>query len=305
MFAEVRSRADNFGLAHVVVGNEDDLEKVTNVLVIVHNCPNAVDQVNDLLRHPVPWSSLATENGDARELLLPLLGLHGLEGQVTVNDAKDVELLTLVLVDTLDLNIKQGSWVYRNAVCGLDKLRKADLVGVLDLIPLFAEVLIFCKLLNAVQQSKILEEFMAANLGCNELRQSGVGLVKPTTGSDAVGHVGELVRTVNLHKVFEDSCLNEVRVQLSDTVDLVRSDNGQEGHPYHLRLGFLNDGNSPEHVSVLGERLLHRLEEVEIDFIDNLQMSGEEVLHQTNRPLLQSLREDGVVGVAKLGNVRE
>lgn len=48
--------------------------------------------------------------------LLPVLGGHGLELEVPVDDAKDIELLAFVLVHALDLNIKQGAGVDADAV---------------------------------------------------------------------------------------------------------------------------------------------------------------------------------------------
>lgn len=48
--------------------------------------------------------------------------------------SEDVQLLSFVLVDTLDLHIKEGSRVDSHASAGLDVLSKPDLVGVLDLM---------------------------------------------------------------------------------------------------------------------------------------------------------------------------
>ncbi|GJC79271.1 hypothetical protein ColLi_02109 [Colletotrichum liriopes] len=234
VLAQVGSRNDHLGLADVVVLQEDDLEQIANVLVLVDDGTDIVDQMNDLLGHPVARRSLSAKDGDARRRLLAVLGRHGLEGEVTMDDTKDVHLLALVLVDTLDLDVEE---------------RRG-----------------------------------------------------PTPRGDAVGDVGELVGAVDVDEVLENGGLDEVGVQLSYAVDLVGTDNGQECHADHLGLRLLDNGDPAEEVSVVGEHLLDALEEEEIDVVNNLQVSGKQVLDQANGPLLQSLGKNRVVGVAERGS---
>lgn len=221
-----------------------------------------------------------------------------------MDDAKDVELLTLVLVDSLDLNIEQSRGVHSDADSRLDELGKSDFVGILDLGPFLTEFLVLSILLKLVQIGEVLEEAITPDLGSDELRETRVGLVEPAARSDSVGHIGELVGTVDLDKVLEDSGLDEIRVQLSNTIDLMRPNNCQERHAHHLCLRLLNDRNSAQDVSVIRESLLDLLEEKQVNVVDNLQMSGQKVLDQTNGPLLQGFGQDGVVGVTELKNVR-
>ena len=96
MLADVRGWADDLGLADVVVLQVDDLEQVTYVFVIIDDLADAVYKVDDGLGHPVAWRRLAAEDGHARRQLLALVGVHGLDGQVPVDDTKDIELLPLV-----------------------------------------------------------------------------------------------------------------------------------------------------------------------------------------------------------------
>lgn len=124
--------------------------------------------------------------------------------------------------------------------------------------------------------------------------------MKPAARRDGVGDVGELVGTVDGDEVSENGGLDEIGVQFGYPVDLVRTHDCEESHANHLRLRFFDDGNPPEHVAVLGELLLHGLEEEQVDVIDNLHVTWKEVLQERNRPLLQGLRKDSVVGVAKL-----
>ena len=75
-------------------------------------------------------------------------------------------------------------------------------------------------------------------------------------------------------------------MELSYTIDLVASNSREVSHLHHLRLGFLDDRNTPEHVAVLGELLFHHVKELRVDFVNNLEVSREQVLHHRNRPFL-------------------
>uniref|UniRef100_A0A1Y1L8Q7 Uncharacterized protein n=1 Tax=Photinus pyralis TaxID=7054 RepID=A0A1Y1L8Q7_PHOPY len=299
MFANVRSRANHFRLAHVIILQENNLEQVTNILVLIHHRADRVDQVDNLLGHPISRRSFTAKDTHARQLLLTLVGRHGLEAQILMNNAKDVQLLTLILVDTLDLHVKQGGRVDNNASSVLDVLRQTHLVGVLDLCPLLAKLLVVNVLLQLVEKRKVLEEVIAAAFGGNQFGQAGVGLVQPTAWCNAVCNIGELVRAVNFDKVLENGGLDEVRVEFRHAIDLVGADDGKERHAYHLGLGFLNDGYPAEHVPVVREGLFYALQKEQVDVVDDLQVPREQVLDETNGPFLEGFWEDRMVGVSK------
>lgn len=62
VLANVAGRADDLGLADVVVAQEDDLERITNIRIVVDDVAYLAHKVNDRLRHPVARSCLATED---------------------------------------------------------------------------------------------------------------------------------------------------------------------------------------------------------------------------------------------------
>lgn len=206
-----------------------------NLVVGVDDDPDGVDEVDDLLGHPVARRRLAAKDGHAR-LPLALLGAHGLVAHVAVDDTKDVELLPLVIVYPLDLHVEEGRRVDRDARRCLDVLGQPHLVGVLDLGPLAPEARVVGQGLEPVELCQVLEEAVTAALGRHQLRQTRVGLVQSPPRRDAVGHVGELVGPADLDKVLEDSRLDQVRVQLRHLVDLVRPDDDQVRHAHHLGL---------------------------------------------------------------------
>lgn len=226
--------------------------------------------MDNSLRHPVARSSLATEDGDTWSKLLPLLWGHLLDGEVSVNDSEDVELLSLVFMYTLDLNVEERLGVDADTSSLQDVLGKSDLVGILNLCPLLLELLVIDKVLKLVEKGQVLQELVAAKLGGDELRESWVSLVQPSSWCDTVGDICELVWSVDLDKVLENGSLDQVGVKLSNTVDLVRANDCKVGHSYHLWLRFLDDGNSAEHVTILGKSSFDLLQEVQIDIINDL-----------------------------------
>jgi len=262
VLTDIRGRGNDLTLGHIVVLDEDDLERIANLRIVVDDSANFVDKMDDTLSHPVAGSSLATKDGDSRLHLLSLFGRHGLESQIAVNDTEDVKLLTLVLVNTLDLDIEQSCRVDLYAGSILDVVGKASFVGILDVLESLTELLVIGVGLNLVQEGKVLEEVVATKLGSDELGQLRVGLVQPAARSDTVGDVGEFVLTVNLDEVLEDGGLDQIRMQLGDTIDLVRAYNGKEGHADHLGVRLLDNGDTGEHVAILGEGALDVLQEV-------------------------------------------
>ena len=236
MFTDVACRNDDLGLADIVILQEDDLEKIANLLISIDDLADLVDEMDDGLRHPVPWRRLATKDTYARLGFLTLLWRHLLQLQIPVDDAEDVELLSLVLVHTLHLNIEQTSRIDRDIMGFFDILGEAHLVGVLDLLEFFPEVLVIHKILELVEQSEVSKELVSTELASNQFRETWIGLVQPSPRGDAVGDICEFVWTVDLDKVFENGRLDEVGVKLSDTVDLVTADNSQVGHANPLRL---------------------------------------------------------------------
>jgi hypothetical protein len=121
-----------------------------------------------------------------------------------------------------------------------------------------------------VQQSQVFQEVVATKLGCNELGELGVGLVQPSARCDTICDVCELVGSIDLDKVLEDGSLDQIRVQLGYTVDLMGANQGEEGHADHLGLRLFNDRDTSEKIAVTREVALNELEEVQVYVIHDL-----------------------------------
>jgi len=77
----------------------------------------------------------------------------------------------------------------------------------------------------------------------------------------------------------------------------VRANDGEPGHSDLLRRALLNERHAGETVPVLRPLLLDLSQEVVVDVIDDLEVSRQEVFEEGNGPALESLGQDGVVGV--------
>ena len=113
---------------------------------------------------PVSWRSLATYNGHARSELLALFPTHPLDVEIPVDDTENVHLLALVLVDTLDLDVEESCRVDGVTSRLLDVFGKADLVGILDLLPFLAELLVIHKLFERGELGEIAQIVEPADL---------------------------------------------------------------------------------------------------------------------------------------------
>ena len=143
-----------------------------------------------------------------------------------MDDTQNVELLSFVLVYTLDLNVEERMRVNADTSRLFDMLGQPNLVGKLDLLPFFLERLVVDVVLQLVQEGEVGKEIVASEFRSNEVRKARVGLVQPSSRSNTVRDVGEFVRTVDADKVFEDGCLDEIRVELGNTIDLVATNDG-------------------------------------------------------------------------------
>ena len=297
MFANVGRRNDDLCLADIVVLDEDTLEQIANIWIVVDDFPDAVDQVDDSLGHPVARSSLATEDGDARSELLLLLGGHGLDLKVAVNNAKDVELLSFILMNTLDLDVEEGSWVDGDSCGVLDVLGQANLVRILDLLPFLTEIRIINVCFDLMEQCEIFQVVIAAEFGSNQLGKAWVSLVQPPARSDAVRNVCELVWAINLDKVLEDCRLDQIGVKLGNAIHLVRTDDGQVRHANHLRIRLFDNRNPTQQIAVLWKVSLDKLQELQVYVVNDLKVTRKKPLHEWNGPFLKRLGQNGMVGI--------
>jgi len=116
---------------------------------------------------------------------------------------------------------------------------------------------------------------------------------------DTVGDITKLVLAIEVDKIPQDRRPDKLRVELSDTVDLIRADNSKVGHADVLRLAFLDQRHSRQLLLIARELALDGLEESPVEVVDYLEVSGEELLHERDGPPFQSFGQHGMVGEGK------
>ena len=123
--------------------------------------------------------------------------------------------------------------------------------------------------------------------------------IKYVPRRDTVGDITELVFPIEVDEVLKDGGPDELRVELSDTIDLVRADDSKVGHADVLRLTLLDQRHLRQLLLIARELAFNGLEECPVDIVDNLEVSGKELLHERDGPFFQSLGKHCVVGEGK------
>ena len=113
LLADICRRKDDLRIGHAVVLDKDDLQLSVDAAVVVDHVPHGVDKLDDLLCPDVAGGCLRAEDkgprieGHLRMLLDLVVQIHHME---------DVEELSLVLVETFYLHVKDGAGIYLDTV---------------------------------------------------------------------------------------------------------------------------------------------------------------------------------------------
>ena len=132
----------------------------------------------------------------------------------------------------------------------------------------------------------------------DEPREVGVRQQEPAPRRHAVGLVveaaGELLGQVAQHGRPEQS-----RVERGDAVGAVRPDDRQVGHPDPLLRLLLDQADAADAVLVAGVARAHVVEEAAVHLVDDLEVPGQADLEEGDRPGLQGLGQQRVIGVGE------
>lgn len=179
-----------------------------------------------------------------------------------------------VLVNALDLDVDQGVPIHGDAERRLDVVAQAVAVVLLTAGVALLEAGVLGVLAQPGELVEVRDPLLAAESLSDELRQRRVALEEPATRRDTVRDVREVIAAEELDKVGEQVGLDEVGVERSDTVDLVRADDGEVGHADRLREALLDERHAGEAAAVARELLLDVREEervqIEDDFCNNV-----------------------------------
>ena len=214
LLGNIRSRNDVLGGRDIVVVNENNLDAVIDIRIIVDQVGNGVNQLDDSLCADVAGGSLRTEDEDS---LGNIQSRVVLDAEVQIQNVERIEQLTLVLVQTLDLDVVNCIRVDLDALAVLDPCGKVNLIRMLDLSQTSVEL--------RVTRTRVLRERI--EVGDPAIRaghfiqkrcQTGVALLEPTTRSHAIGLV---IKALGPNRVplFQRLALDDFSVQRGHAVD--------------------------------------------------------------------------------------
>ena len=198
------------------------------------------------------------------------------------------KVLALVFVDPLHLDIEEAGRVDEHTTFLADRGRQPFFGLATHPLPALQEGGVLGQGLQALEGIQIPPPALA-QAGVEQVGQGGIGDGEPAAGGDPVGDVGKSLWPKS-GEIMEQVLAQQFAVQLGHPIHLVAADNGQVGHA-HPPLGtFLDQGKLFQQGRVAGMAQAHHLEEAGIDFVDDFQLSGQQLLKQFEVPGLKSLR---------------
>ncbi len=91
----------------------------------------------------------------------------------------------------------------------------------------------------------------------------------------------------------------QLRVQLGHPIDGVTAHRRQMGHAHIARTALIDNRQPCQTLRLMGKPHAYLIEKTAVDLVNDLQMARQHRLKQRHRPLLQRLRQQGVIGVGK------
>ena len=265
---------------NIVVLQHDYLEVRTHLRVGSDQLLQAENQMDDILGDGVSRSRLcAKDHGNRGFRLVSRLDVH-----VLVNRIQSVHLLTLVLMKTFYLNVKDGILIHMKILCLIEITFQRSLVVLFDLFqPLqhLCVILILQKLLKLHRIFLISTSDQALDVVC----QLMIAVDQPAAESNSVGLVVELLR-IDIIKRFQLRILQDLRVQRGNAVD---RETIVDIHMRHVNAAVLvDDRHLFPFVFCLSPR---------IQLENNRKQMRHYLLQVINRPFFQRFGKDRVVGI--------
>ena len=210
---------------------------------------------------------------------------------------EQIQVLTLVFVQALDLHVEEGRWIHRDCAISLDDSGKIELVDLLDIHEICLELRVVGETFQGAELVEISLPTMS-DFGGDQRAEARITGQQPAARSYPVRLVVELAGIKNV-KLREELLFEKLGVKLGHAIHRVAADNGQMRHPHHLHPALFDQRERLLHRSVPGPLRFHLLQEAFVDLEDDLKMAGKDLLKQADAPLLQRLGEQRMIGVRK------
>ena len=204
----------------------------------------------------------------------------------------DIHQLTLVGMNALYLHIKHGVNLDADLVVSQHILGKSTLSGTLYLVDGLQERRVIHILVQLLHELGIASPG-PGQLVINNMCQIVVGTDHPAAMGDAVGLVVELLREV-LVEILQGAFLQDVGVE---TCHAVYAEGAYHCQACHVNLAILQDRQLTHQLLIVRVLGTYFIEEAAVDFVDNHVDTRQQLLKELPVPLLQGLRQNGVVSV--------
>ena len=203
---------------------------------------NRSNELNESFSVVISWSSLSTDHNNSwNEFVLSLMLRSVKDIEISMNYVKNVHKLSLVLMNSLNLDVIQG--IDRDIISSLffNPRSKLGFVLLLNLDELFLELLVIGIWKQVSQVIKSSNPFINTTESItNEFGKSWVAAVDPSSWSNTVCLILKLT-WVKCIEFTENGILKELRMESSDTVNGVGANNGKIGHSNLLWVSFLDE----------------------------------------------------------------
>ena len=292
LFRKVGGRNNHLRQADAVVGDKHHFQLVANLRIVVDHFGDVVDQVNDVFRHVISRSRFTGEDIHTRYPLSVRIGLNAI---VAGDHMQHVHQLAFVFVNTLDLHIKQRFRVHHHVQLLGNERGQTLFVPQLRAAHRLIYQWVIAVLFKLTELAEIGSPG-AANVLIQHFRERRVGQRQPATRRHAVGDVAEASRE-NLRKISKQRLHHQVGVQLGNAVNLVAHHHRQPCHTHTTAVRFIDNRRPPQQSGIVRILFLQRLQEVVVDFKDDLQMARQNFAQHIDRPGLQRFAHQGVVGI--------
>ncbi len=261
---------------------------------------NVVDQLDDQLGQLVGRRRLARKEERARRHLETRILPQPI---IEDDDAQHVEELPLVFVYPLDVTIEDAVRVHGLSGGRPDPLRKGRLGRARGSTERVAKALVVGQGPESRQLGEVGDPAVADCLG-DGVGEARVCQQQPTPRRDAVGLVVETLGK-HLGQVLHRGRAQQRRMKCRHTVGAVRAHDRQVGHPNVLAAALLDQARAYHATVVAGEAGPDVIEQAAVDLEDDFQVARQQQLEPRQRPFLERLGQQRVVGVGQrpLGEV--
>ena len=280
LLGNIRGGNQLLRLGHVIVLHHHQLQVRAHLRIIVDELLQAQEQMDDVLCNGVGRRRLRAENhGDGALRQIALLDLL-----IFVNGVQRVHLLSLVLVETLDLDVKNRIFIDVHILRLLQVLFQVRLGFLLDFSNAVQNRFVILISHQLFQLGRVLHKIRADQTS-QIIGEPVVAVNQPSAEGDAVGLVVEFLR-INIVEGLQLGILQNLCVKRRHAVHRIAVMDVDVGHVNSV---FLIDDIHPLIVEIPSHP--------GIQVADDGKQVGNHFFQIGNGPFLQRLRQNGVIGV--------